>query len=168
MAEQGVPGAQLMAVAGGEPVRLSDDVVAAVYPSQHSCVWTKAGGMTEADTVCVGDLGVTYQQRLARFEDLRALMGSLPPDAVAHLRASNRHAREDGGALVFLVDTPEGSSLYQDTSGYWTGILSDLRPDLAILAAAGRGNVDGEPVQVPRSSVVDLDYDYVDGHRVFA
>ncbi len=37
--------------------------------------------------------------------------------------------------------------LYQDTSGHWSGILHDLRPDVAILAAAGRGNVDGEPVQ---------------------
>ena len=31
--------------------------------------------------------------------------------------------------------------------GHWTGILRDLRPDLAILAAAGRGNLDGEPIQ---------------------
>ena len=46
-----------------------------------------------------------------------------------------------------MIDTPEGSLLYQDTSGHWTGILHDLRPDVAILAAAGRGNVNGEPVQ---------------------
>jgi len=26
-------------------------------------------------------------------------------------------------------------------------VLRDLRPDVAILAAAGRGNVDGEPIQ---------------------
>ena len=60
---------------------------------------------------------------------------------------SQQDARGDGGALVFMIDTPEGSLLYQDTSGHWTGILHDLRPDVAILAAAGRGNVDGEPVQ---------------------
>ncbi len=48
---------------------------------------------------------------------------------------------------VFLVETPGGSLFYQDTSGHWSGILRDLRPDVAILAAAGRGNVDGEPVQ---------------------
>src|SRR5438093_12445754 len=41
MAEQGVPEEQLMAVAGGEAVRLSDDVTVHVFPSQHSCVWTK-------------------------------------------------------------------------------------------------------------------------------
>jgi hypothetical protein len=28
-----------------------------------------------------------------------------------------------------------------------TGILRDLRPDVALLAAAGRGNIDGEPLQ---------------------
>ena len=46
-----------------------------------------------------------------------------------------------------MFETPDGSILYQDTSGHWSGILHDLRPDLAILAAAGRGNVDGEPIQ---------------------
>jgi L-ascorbate metabolism protein UlaG (beta-lactamase superfamily) len=148
MAEQGVPMDQLLPVAGGEPVRLSDDVMVNVYPSQHSCVWTKSGGMFEADSVCLGDLGVTHQERLARFGDMRGLMaGSLSAGAVEHLMVSQQDARGDGGALVFMIDTPEGSLLYQDTSGHWTGILHDLRPDVAILAAAGRGNVDGEPVQ---------------------
>ncbi len=148
MAEQDVPESQLMPVAGGEPVRLGDDVSVTVYPSQHSCVWTKSGGMFEADTVCLGDLGVAHQERVAALAALRELMaGRLSPDAMEHLRLSNQHPRGDGGALVFLVDTPEGSLLYQDTSGHWTGILQDLRPDVAILAAAGRGNSDGEPVQ---------------------
>ena len=109
MAEQGVPAEQLMPVAGGEPVRLSDDVMVNVYPSQHSCVWTKSGGMFEADSVCLGDLGVTHQERLARFGDMRGLMaGSLSPGAVEHLVASQQDARGDGGALVFMIDTPEG------------------------------------------------------------
>ena len=47
----------------------------------------------------------------------------------------------------FISETPAGSILWKDTSGHWTGILRDLRPDVAILAAVGRGNVDGEPVQ---------------------
>jgi hypothetical protein len=37
--------------------------------------------------------------------------------------------------------------LYQDTSGHWSGILQNLRPDVAILAAAGRGNINGAPIQ---------------------
>jgi L-ascorbate metabolism protein UlaG (beta-lactamase superfamily) len=65
----------------------------------------------------------------------------------AHLRESDQRPRGDGGALVYLFETPRGSLLYQDTSGHWSGILHDLRADVAILAAAGRGNVDGEPIQ---------------------
>jgi L-ascorbate metabolism protein UlaG (beta-lactamase superfamily) len=53
----------------------------------------------------------------------------------------------DGGALAYLIETPAGSIFYQDTSGCWTGVLRDLRPDVAILAVAGRGNIDGEPIQ---------------------
>src|SRR5262249_24278517 len=34
---------------------------------------------------------------------------------------------------------------WADTSGYWSGVIQDLRPDVAVLAAASRGNVDGEP-----------------------
>jgi L-ascorbate metabolism protein UlaG (beta-lactamase superfamily) len=148
MADLGVPMEQLMPVAGGEPIRLSDDVTVSVFPSQHSCVWTRSGGMFGADTVCVGDLGITHQERLDRLAEMRELMGSaLSPGAVEHLVASNQHARGDGGALVFMIDMPDGTLLYQDTSGHWSGILHDLRPDVAILAAAGRGNIDGEPVQ---------------------
>jgi L-ascorbate metabolism protein UlaG (beta-lactamase superfamily) len=148
MADLGVPLAQLLPVSGGEPVRLSDDVSVRVYPSLHSCVWTDAGGMFAADTVCLGDLGVSHQERLERFADMgRVMAGTLDAAALAHLAETNQHARGDGGALVFVIDTPDGSVLYQDTSGHWTGILSGLRPDVAILAAAGRGNVDGEPVQ---------------------
>src|SRR5947208_3354369 len=66
---------------------------------------------------------------------------------LAHLRASDRHPRTEGGSLAYLIETPAGSMLWKDTSGHWTGILRDLRPDVAILAAVGRGNVDGEPVQ---------------------
>ena len=64
-----------------------------------------------------------------------------------HLQATAQGARGDGGALLYVFDTPDGRVLYQDTSGHWSGVLGDLRPDVAILAAAGRGNVDGEPVQ---------------------
>jgi hypothetical protein len=53
----------------------------------------------------------------------------------------------DGGPLVYLIETPEGSIFYQDTTGGWTGVLSQLRADTAILAASARANVDGEPVQ---------------------
>lgn len=146
MAAQGVPEAQLLPVAGGETVRLSPDVTVDVFPSQHSCVWS-AEPLPASDAVCIGELGVTYQEQRQRMEGVWEQLRSLGADVVAHLKASAQGARGDGGALVYLFDTPEGSLLYQDTSGHWQGILQDLRPDVAILAAAGRGNVDGQPIQ---------------------
>jgi L-ascorbate metabolism protein UlaG (beta-lactamase superfamily) len=146
LAAHGVPDSQLMSVSGGERVRLADDVVVGVFPSLHSCVWSHTA-MGGSDAVCIGDLGLTQQERDARMANLFAHFASLGEDVRAHLAAGNQGSRGDGGALVYVFETPEGSVLYQDTSGHWSGILHDLRPDVAILAAAGRGNVDGEPVQ---------------------
>ena len=146
MAEHGVPTAQLLAVAGGERVQLAPDVTASAFPSQHSCVWSHRK-MAAVDEVCIGDLGLTYQEQQGRYAQLAEWFGTLGEDVVAHLTASYQGARGDGGALVYLVESPAGSLFYQDTSGHWSGILRRLRPDVAILAAAGRGNVDGEPVQ---------------------
>jgi len=146
LAHHGVPESQLISVSGGERVRLADDVVVGVFPSLHSCVWSHTA-MGGSNAVCLGDVGVTYQDRVARFGDLARHFASLGEDVRRHLDASRQGDRGDGGALVFVFETPDGSILYQDTSGHWSGILHDLRPDVAILAAAGRGNVDGEPVQ---------------------
>jgi L-ascorbate metabolism protein UlaG (beta-lactamase superfamily) len=63
-----------------------------------------------------------------------------------HLR-SQAGSLTDGGPLVYLIETPEGSIFFQDSSGCWTGVMRDLSADVAILAAAGRPNVDGEPNQ---------------------
>ncbi len=146
MESAGVPLAQLMPVAGGERVRLAPGVFVSVYPSLHSCVWSHAA-MPGTGEVCVGDLGVPYQDRQARFAEMAGFVSGLSRDAAAHLRASDQGARGDGGALVYVFDTPAGQLLYQDTSGYWSGIVHGLRPDVAIIAAAGRGNIDGEPIQ---------------------
>jgi L-ascorbate metabolism protein UlaG (beta-lactamase superfamily) len=147
MAAEGVPEEQLMPVSGGETVRLADGVTARVFPSLHSCVWSRPP-FPEPGEVCLGDLGVTHQERLERFRAF-VTAGERAPDPalVAHLRAGDQHPRGDGGALVYLLETPEGSLLYQDTAGHHSGVLRDLRPDAAILAAAGRANLDGEPVQ---------------------
>jgi L-ascorbate metabolism protein UlaG (beta-lactamase superfamily) len=146
MAAQSVPEEQLVAVAGGETLRLADDVTVKVLPSQHSCVWSHQA-MADSDEVSTGDLGVTHQERQERMRGLFAWLATLGPEVLAHLRASAQGARGDGGSLIYLFETPQGSLLFQDTSGCWTGILAGLRPDIAILAAAGRGNLDGEPVQ---------------------
>ncbi|MDJ0864573.1 MAG: MBL fold metallo-hydrolase [Myxococcota bacterium] len=146
MEAQGVPLDRMICVAGGETVELGAGVTVSAFPSQHSCVWSH-GQMSPADEVCIGDLGVTWQGRRERFLELVRYFGTLPEDAREHLVASQQGDRGDGGALVYLFETPDGSLFYQDTSGHWSGILRDLRPDVAILAAAGRGNVDGEPIQ---------------------
>ena len=145
--QAGVPVDQMICVAGGETVALSDDVRVTALPSQHSCVWSQTA-MLQSGEACLGDLGLTWQEQQARFQELlQHFATGLPPDSLDHLLAAQQGDRGDGGALVLLFDTPDGTVLYQDTSGHWTGILSGLRPDVAILAAAGRGNIDGEPVQ---------------------
>lgn len=147
MEQAGVPLEQMICVAGGETLDLGNGVKVSVYPSQHSCVWTHTQ-MAQSGEVCIGDLGVTWQEQRARFEELvQHFATGLDPVAVEHFVASQQGDRGDGGALVYLFDTPDGRLLYQDTSGHWSGILKNLSPEVAILAAAGRGNVDGEPIQ---------------------
>ncbi|MHB8577718.1 MAG: MBL fold metallo-hydrolase [Dehalococcoidia bacterium] len=149
MVNEEVPENQLIAVAGGERVRLSDTVSVRVFPSQHSCIWTTAG--RTADEVCLGNRGLTLQDRQANLASRQGRRGAADASGMAevqaHRQSSNQRPRGEGGALAYLIETPEGSILWKDTSGHWTGILRDLRPDVALLAAAGRGNIDGEPVQ---------------------
>jgi hypothetical protein len=56
--------------------------------------------------------------------------------------------------------------LSQDTSGHWSRILGDLRPDVAIVAAAGRGNVDGEPIQGSLAQFVAREVELLQPRRV--
>ena len=148
MAEAGVPLDRMICVSGGETIELGAGVRVSVFPSLHSCVWSHAE-MAQPGQECLGDLGVHWHERQARLRELFDYLNTeLAPEAVEHLQASNQGDRGDGGALVYVLETPDGNLFYQDTSGHWTGILDRLPPiDVAILAAAGRGNVDGEPIQ---------------------
>ena len=148
MERAGVPTDRMICVGGGETIDLGGGVTVAVYPSQHSCVWSHQQ-MGQPDEVCIGDLGVHWHQRQERMGALAAYLASLGPAALTHLAASSagHSERGDGGALVFVFTFPDGRLLFQDTSGHWRGILRELRVDAAILAAAGRANIDGEPVQ---------------------
>lgn len=149
LSEAGVPDGQLIPVAGGEPLQLAPDITMRVFPSQHSCVW--ASGLTLDPTEeCFGDLGVMLDERNARMQTAFTTGGPLAGEDIAAVLAHVQQSvgsRSDGGALAFLIETPDGSVLWKDTSGHWTGIVEKLRPDVAILAAAGRATVDGEPVQ---------------------
>lgn len=168
MEKEGVPEAQLTAVAGGERVRLSDDVAVRVFPSQHSCIWTAAGA--DAGEVCLGGLGLTLQERQANLAARAGRRGAAEApgmaEVAAHRRECTQAPRGEGGALAYLIETPEGSILWKDTSGHWTGILRDLRPDVALLAAAGRGNIDGEPVQGSLAQFVAREVDLLRPRRV--
>src|SRR5581483_2964965 len=62
--QEAIPEAQLLAVAGGERVRLADDVSVRVFPSMHSCIWSHASA--RADELCLGDYGVPLQEQRAR------------------------------------------------------------------------------------------------------
>ena len=158
--EAGVAAERLLAVSGGETVDLGNGARATVYPSLHSCVWTHTG-TAQPDEVCIGDLGLSYQEQAERMGALTSRMTTeLDPVAIEHLLASlsGHSPRGDGGALLFHIESPDGSILFQDTSRHWTGVVDGLRPDVAIVAAAGRANVDGEPIQ---GSLADFVADHV-------
>jgi L-ascorbate metabolism protein UlaG (beta-lactamase superfamily) len=165
MEQAGVPAERMICVASGETVALSDDVRVSAYPSQHSCVWSQ-GQMTQSAEVCLGDVGLTWQEQRARFEKLVEHLGGLAPSSREHLLAAQQGDRGDGGALVYVFDTPDGHLFYQDTSGHWSAIMRDLRPDVAIVAAAGRGNIDGEPIQGSLAQFVAREVELLRPRRV--
>ncbi|GAB4332142.1 MAG: hypothetical protein Kow0010_17850 [Dehalococcoidia bacterium] len=150
--EAGVPPGLLWRAQGGEHFRLSPEVTVRVYPSLHSCIWV--GGSWDPGKVVLGHYGLTEDERASVRGEQGVGIGEAPeaPDAAA-VEAMQRHlresigSRETGGALAFVIETPAGSIFYHDTSGCWTGVVRDLRPDVAIVAMAGRGNIDGEPIQ---------------------
>ena len=147
--EAGVPEEQLIGSQGGEHHRLNEDVTVKVFPSLHSCIWTRAAA---PGTELTGDLGLTQAERA----EVRASMGTpgrrreLDPALATEMRELRENAvssNSDGGALDYLITTPQGTIYFQDSMGYWTGVMSSVQTDIAILAASGRGNIDGEPIQ---------------------
>jgi L-ascorbate metabolism protein UlaG (beta-lactamase superfamily) len=153
MREQAVPEDQLLPAQGGERYRLAPDVTVRVLPSLHSCTWST--GSFSANEPITGHLGLCEDERMAVARE-RGLGASLarsgrePSQAAVEMRehvARSVGSSHTGGALAYLLEAPGLSIFWQDTSGCWTGVLRDVRPDVAILAAAGRGNVDGEPIQ---------------------
>jgi L-ascorbate metabolism protein UlaG (beta-lactamase superfamily) len=169
MRDEEVAEEQCMAVAGGERIRLSDDVTVQVFPSQHSCIWARMSGAV--DETCLGDMGLTLQDRQANLLTRMDRREQAAADPAAEARraymAQNRQRpRGEGGALAYLIETPEGSIFYKDTSGHWTGIMRDIRPDVALLAAAGRGNIDGEPIQGSLTQFVAREVDLLRPRRV--
>ena len=147
MLDEGVPARQLWRTQGGEHFRLSDSVTVRVYPSLHSCIWTNAAP-TPGD-VALGQYCLTEDQRWPAdgADDFPARLEAISQAHVAEHGRPAVGSDNTGGALAYVIETPYGSIFYHDTSGCWTRIVSDLRPDVAIVAMAGRPNVDGEPLQ---------------------
>jgi L-ascorbate metabolism protein UlaG (beta-lactamase superfamily) len=142
----GVPEEQLLVVTGGETVHCGPSVRVRVLPALHSCLFAHS----DPDSVvpCLGDLDVSAQGRAAAVAALFDLMASAPEPAGPALRALNeRCSRHDGGQLAYLLTTAEGSVLVSASAGYWRGIFTGLRPDVALLSLGGRPNADGEPYQ---------------------
>jgi L-ascorbate metabolism protein UlaG (beta-lactamase superfamily) len=142
----GVPDEQLLVVTGGETVRCGPTTTVRVLPALHSCLFAHS----DADTAvaCLGDLGVSAQERAATVRGLFSAMDAAPAPAGPALVAMNeRCSRHDGGQLAYLLMTGDGSVLVSGSAGYWRGIFDGLRPDVALLSLGGRPNVDGEPFQ---------------------
>jgi L-ascorbate metabolism protein UlaG (beta-lactamase superfamily) len=142
----GVPDDQLLTVTGGEMVDCGQNARVRVLPSLHSCLFAHAE--SDSSIPCLGDLDVSAQARATAVRGLfDALEGVTSPAGQAMRDMNAQCSMHDGGQLAYLLLTSDGSLLVSGSSGYWQGIFSGLRPDVALLALAGRPNVDGEPFQ---------------------
>ncbi len=86
-----------------------------------------------------------YLDRLPGLEPVG--LSTAEVDRADFVFVSHAHSQHDGGQLAYLLTTARGSVLVSGSAGYWRGIFSGLRPDLALLSLGGRPNVDGEPFQ---------------------
>ena len=146
MRANGVPDAQIVATAGGDTVDCGHGVTVRALPSQHSGLYASASPQSGQD--CLGDLGVSAQERQARTQAIFGSIVTLSDEDRAYFDlASHSTSSYDGGQLAYLLESPAGSLLVSASAGYWRGIFEPLRPDVAILGATGRPVVDGEPYQ---------------------
>jgi L-ascorbate metabolism protein UlaG (beta-lactamase superfamily) len=151
MRERGVGSAQLLPSQGGERHRLADGVTVRVFPSLHACTWILSDAGPEEEQH--GHTGLTQDERMSMpgglVQRITEFVGSGTEESriiMQHIQTS-AGSLNDGGPLVYLIETPETSIFFQDTSGCWTGVLSQIQADTAILAASARPDVDGEPIQ---------------------
>lgn len=142
----GVPDAQIIATAGGDTVDCGHGVTVRALPAQHSALY--AAGSPDSGRDCLGDLGVSAQQRQARTQALFGrIFTSSDADRAYFDLANHSTSSWDGGQLAYLLESPAGSLLVSASAGYWRSIFAPLRPDVAILGATGRPVLDGEPYQ---------------------
>jgi len=170
MREKGVPEVQLLPSVGGERHALAPGITVRTFPSLHACTWilTDATSGTQEQ----GHTGLTQDERAAcpglvqRITELA--LGGTPEGKVIldHVRNS-AGSLSDGGPLVYLVETPDARIFFQDTSGCWGGVLDSISADVAILAASGRANVDGEPIQGSVAQFIAMEAKLLGARYVF-
>jgi L-ascorbate metabolism protein UlaG (beta-lactamase superfamily) len=151
MRERGVPEEKLLPSQGGERHRLAAGVTVRVLPSLHACTWVLSDAGCGEDEH--GHTGLTQDERVAVPGGLVQRITEVVTGGSEEGRLIMQHIQtaagsfSDGGPLVYLIETPDRTIFFQDTSGCWTGVLEQLDADTAILAASARANVNGEPVQ---------------------
>lgn len=146
LAANAVPDELILRASGGEPIECGDGISVRVIPSLHSCLFG-SGSSPDSGHECLGDLGISLQDRKAQSGAIFELIDSLPGLSEWFASTAHQCSHHDGGQLSYFLTTPEGSIFVSASAGYWTELVRDLRPDVAVLALAGRPNVDGEPFQ---------------------
>ena len=165
MKDCGVGEDQRWAVSGGETVDCGGGASVRVLPSLHACLW--AAREDDAGAPCLGDHGVFYQERRERTAQAVHALHTMTPEVEAYLAAQDgRASHADGGQLAYELATPEGSILFSSSAGCWSGIFGGLRPDLAILAVAGRPNLDGEPFQGSQAQFIATEVELLEPKAV--
>ena len=106
--------------------------------------------MAQSGEACLGDLGVTWQEQQERMRDLQGYLATaLAPGGVQHMRDS--FVGHSPGATAGRCSTcsrrPRARCCTRTRPATGSGSSTAVHPDVAILAAAGRGNIDGEPIQ---------------------
>ena len=133
-------------------MRLSDDVTVSVLPVAALVRVVAHGDARSPATSASATSASRTRNGSTRFGELRRCTSRRSTPEAARAPASREqpgvHAATAARSCT-CSRRPRAPLLYQDTSGHWSGILpgGDFRPDVAILAAAGRGNIDGEPIQ---------------------
>ena len=146
-----MPVDQMICVAGGERVRLSDDVIVSVYPSQHSL-----RVVADADDPVRRGVPRRPRRHVAGAagsgcaSSRTYLATALDPERVrapARRRRSGTATAATAARWSTCSRRPRARCSTRTRRATGAGSSTALRPDVAILAAAGRGNVDGEPIQ---------------------
>ncbi|MEM7345449.1 MAG: MBL fold metallo-hydrolase [Chloroflexota bacterium] len=165
MAAEGVPEAQLLPVSGGETIELSETVTVHTFPMLHSCLGEPYND-GEPDTACIDAYNFSYFEKQAVLSKMQADIVALGDAIRQHVENGDQGCRGEGGVLGFLIETPEGSLFFKDTPGHWSALLTQIKADVAILAASGRPNIDGQPIQGSLVDFISAEVDALNCRRV--